>query len=76
MIFTELNWDHTKFQVEKPVYFSEQGRSRDKYYLTHEEFKKYLEVYDYHASSWSSVIKNQPGKVFYTNWFKIGYLNV
>lgn len=69
-------WDNTKFQVEKPVYFSEQGRSRDKYYLTHEEFKKYLEVYDYHASSWSSVIANQPSKVFYTNWFKIGYLNV
>jgi hypothetical protein len=74
LIYT--TWDHSKFQAEKPVYYSQYGRSRDKYYINHKEFQKYLQIYNYHASAWSSVAQSQNSKTFYSPWINIGYLDV
>jgi hypothetical protein len=77
LIYT--TWDHTKFQVEKPVYYSTSGRTRDKYYLNHKEFSDYLKIWEYHASSWNSVLdtpyfdnKLMQSTLFFSKWHKIG----
>ena len=78
LIYT--NWDHTKFQVEKPVYYSSSGRSRDKYYLNHTEFSDYLKIWEYHANCWNSALntsyfdnKLMQSNLFFSKWHKIGY---
>jgi hypothetical protein len=78
LIYT--TWDHNKFQVEKPVYYSISGRSRDKYYLGHSEFSDYLKKWEYHANSWNSALntsyfdnKLMQSKLFFSKWHKIGY---
>ena len=77
LIYT--TWDHTKFQVEKPVYYSTSGRTRDKYYLNHKEFSDYLKIWEYHASSWNSALttpyfdnKLMQSTLFFSKWHKIG----
>lgn len=49
-------WDINKFQVNKPVNFSTAGRSRDARYLTHSEFKPYLERWKHQYDSWLNVV--------------------
>lgn len=67
------NWDNSKFQADKPVYYSEQGRSRDKYYIQHNEFQKYLEKYDYYNASWRPFMAVS-SKPMFSNFIKIGYI--
>jgi hypothetical protein len=73
-------WDHNKFQADKPVYYSKEGRTRDKYYLAHADFSKYLDIWNYHAHSWNSALSTQyfnndliQSEMLFSKWHNIGY---
>jgi hypothetical protein len=79
LIYT--TWDYSKFQVEKPEYYTPQGRTRDKYYLLHSEFNKQLDMWNYHMNSWSSAIhttyfnkQTMTLEILLSKWYKFACL--
>ena len=77
LIYT--TWDYTKFQANKPVYYSKEGRSRDKYYLNHKEFSNYLKIWEHYASNWNTALitphfnnKLMQSQLFFSKCHKIG----
>lgn len=75
LIYT--TWDHSKFQVTKPENFSIYGRSRDRYYIQHAEFERYLQQWRWHSQSWESTMTAsvfQPGPMQHMMYYSKGYI--
>jgi len=79
LIYT--TWDNNKFQVEKSEYYSPAGRTRDKYYLLHNEFNRYLDIWNHHMTSWCSALNTTyfnkeliNSELFLSKWHKFGYI--
>jgi hypothetical protein len=73
-------WDN-KFQTGKPVTLSTMGRSRDKFYLHHNEFDIYKDRWQYNYSSWYTGLDEKfltanktQQRICRSTWFKIGAL--
>jgi len=74
-------WDHSKFQVRKPLPVNLTGRSRDLYYMQHPELQEIQNTWNYYFQSWYKGLDNSVlttelmQKPIFSKWYYIGYFN-